>query len=83
MIDGLKPGGAYIYEIFTPQQLELGTGGPTTRELVVSLEQARAELAGLELRVARELVRHRDEDDPDSRLQAVLQVLALKKGDSS
>ena len=29
-----------------------------------------------------ELVRHRDEDDPDSRLQAVLQVLALKKGDS-
>ncbi len=82
VIAGLKPGGAYIYEVFSPQQLELATGGPNTRDLVVSLEEARQELAGLDLRIARELVRHRDEDDPDSRLQAVLQVLALKKGDS-
>lgn len=78
VIDGLKPGGAYIYEIFTPQQLELATGGPTTRDLVVSLEQARTELAGLNLRVAREVVRHRDEEDSDSRLQAVLQVMGIK-----
>jgi SAM-dependent methyltransferase len=81
VIDGLKPGGAYIYEIFTPRQLELATGGPTTRDLVVSLEQARRELAGLDLRIARELVRRRDEDDPDSRLQAVLQILGIKVGE--
>lgn len=78
VIEGLKPGGAYIYEIFSPRQLELATGGPTCRDLVVSLEEARAELAGLDLRIARELVRHRDEDDPDSRLQAVLQVMGIK-----
>ena len=79
VIAGLKPGRAYIYEIFSPQQLELATGGPTTRDLVVSLEEARQELAGLDLRIARELVRHRDEDDPDSQLQAVLQILGIKE----
>lgn len=79
VIDGLKPGGAYIYEIFTPQQLVLATGGPKTRDLVVTLEEARQELAGLDLRVAREIVRHRDEDDPESRLQAVLQIMGIKE----
>ncbi len=82
VVAGLKPGGAYIYEIFTPAQLELATGGPSTRDLVVTLEEARRELAGLDLRIARELVRHREEDDPSTPLLAVLQVLALKKGDS-
>ncbi len=81
VIDGLKPGGAYIYEIFSPGQLALATGGPTSRDLVVSLDEARAELAGLNLHIARELVRHRDEDDPDSRLQAVLQILGIKVGE--
>ncbi|HQN52746.1 MAG TPA: class I SAM-dependent methyltransferase, partial [Phenylobacterium sp.] len=45
IIAGLKPGGAYIYEVFAPAQLELATGGPTTRDLVVSLDEARVELA--------------------------------------
>ena len=78
VIEGLKPGGAYILEIFTPAQLELATGGPKTRDLVMTLEDARRELAGLNLRVARELTRPRDEDDPSTPLLAVLQVLGIK-----
>lgn len=78
VIEGLKPGGAYILEIFTPAQLDLATGGPKTRDLVMTLEDARRELAGLNLRVARELTRPRDEDDPSTPLLAVLQVLGIK-----
>ena len=78
VIEGLKPGGAYILEIFTPAQLELATGGPKTRDLVMTLEDARRELAGLNLRVARELTRPRDEDDPSTPLLAVLQVLGIR-----
>ncbi len=78
VIEGLKPGGAYILEIFTPAQLDLATGGPKTRDLVMTLEDARRELAGLNLRVARELTRPRDEDDPSTPLLAVLQVLGIR-----
>jgi len=79
IIAGLKPGGAYIYEVFAPAQLELATGGPTTRDLVVSLDEARVELASLDLRLAREIVRHREEDDPATPLLAVLQIMGIKE----
>lgn len=79
VVAGLKPGGAYILEIFAPGQLELLTGGPTTRDLLVSLEDARRELSGLDLRVARELTRHSEDDDPATKPLAVLQVLAVKR----
>ena len=79
VVDGLKPGGAYILEIFAPGQLELLTGGPSTRDLLVSLEDARRELTGLDLRIARELIRHEEDDDPATKPLAVLQVLAVKR----
>ena len=78
VVAGLKPGGVYILEIFTPAQLELATGGPKTRDLVMTLEDARRELAGLDLRIAREIIRQRDEDDPSTPLLAVLQVLGIR-----
>lgn len=78
VVAGLKPGGAYIYEVFNPQQVAFATGGPSARDLLVSLAEARQELAGLDLRVAQEVVRRREDDDPDTEWLAVLQVLALK-----
>jgi len=75
---GLKPGGAYILEVFAPQQPQFGSGGPTTRDLLMDAEDARRELAGLDLRVVRELIRHRDDDDPASPLVAVTQVLGIR-----
>ena len=76
---GLKRGGAYVYEVFSPQQLDFNSGGPTTLENLVSLAQARRELAGLELRIGREVVRRREENDPESEAMAVLQVLGFKR----
>jgi SAM-dependent methyltransferase len=78
VIAGLKPGAAYILEVFNPQQPQYGSGGPTDRDLLMSAADARRELAGLDLRIARELTRHRDDDDPDTPLVAVLQVLGIK-----
>ncbi len=75
---GLVPGGAYVYEVFSPAQLQLATGGPSHRDLLVSLEEARRDLAALDLRVGRELVRYCEEDDPSTPRMAVLQVLAVK-----
>jgi len=37
------------------------------------------ELASLDLRLAREVVRHREEDDPATPLLAVLQIMGIKE----
>lgn len=79
VIAGLKPGGVYILEIFAPLQPQLATGGPVERDLLMSEEEARSELADLDLRIVREIVRHREEDDPSTESLAVLQVLGVKR----
>ena len=78
VVDGLTPGGAYILEIFRPAQLKLATGGPRTRDWVLSLADARAELTGLELVIARAITRHEEDDDPSTKLLAIIQVLGIK-----
>ena len=78
VVDGLTPGGAYILEIFRPVQLKLATGGPRTRDWVLSLADARAELTGLELVIARAITRHEEDDDPSTKLLAIIQVLGIK-----
>jgi SAM-dependent methyltransferase len=77
VVAGLKPGGAYILELFNPDQPRFGSGGPTDRDLLMSVDDARRELPGLDLRVARELTRRRDDADPSTPLVAVLQVLGI------
>ena len=47
VVAGLKPGGVFVYEAYTPRQLEYGTGGPPTPELLVTLEDLRGDLQGL------------------------------------
>lgn len=79
VIAGLKPGGAYILEVFNPDQPRFGSGGPTDRDLLMSVDDARRELPGLRLDVARELTRRRDDDDPSTPLVAVLQVLGIRQ----
>ena len=48
-VAALRPGEHVILEAYTPAQLELGTGGPPTLELLVDPETLRDELEGLEL----------------------------------
>lgn len=77
---GLAPGGAFVLEGFAPRQLELGTGGPRSRELLMELGIIRQELPGLRYEVARELERRLDEGRYHCGTAAVVQILALKPG---
>jgi len=75
---GLAPGGVFVLEGFTPRQLELGTGGPKSRELLMELEVIRQELPGLRLEIAREIERELFEGEFHKGTAAVVQILAVK-----
>jgi SAM-dependent methyltransferase len=75
---GLAPGGAYVFEAYSPKQLEYGTGGPPTLDLLVSLADATAELDGLEFAIARETEREIHEGVRHFGPGAVVQVVAVK-----
>lgn len=75
---GLAPNGVFILEGFTPRQLELSTGGPKTRELLMELETIRQELPGLRFEIAREIERPVVEGRYHRGPAAVIQVLAVK-----
>ncbi len=78
VVQGLKPGGVFIMEAYTPAQLELGTGGPKIPELLMTLNNLREELFGLEFIVAREIERDVTEGDYHHGLGAVVQILARR-----
>jgi len=75
---GLQPGGVFILEAYTPAQLAFGTGGPKTRELLMTLAGLRDELAGLDLLIGREIVREVIEGDGHTGRGAVVQILARR-----
>ena len=75
---GLAPGGVFVLEGFTPRQLDLGTGGPKNRELLMELATIRQELPGLHLEIAREIEREILEGKYHKGNAAVVQILATK-----
>ncbi len=77
-VDGLRPGGAIVVEAYTPRQLEYRTGGPSSEELLVRLDDLRADLEGLRLETARETVRPVVEGRGHRGEAAVVQVVGLK-----
>lgn len=81
VVAGLRPGGVLILESYTPAQLELGTGGPPTTELMVNLSELTEELAGLTFEHAVELERDVVEGRLHTGRGAVVQVRARKPAD--
>jgi len=75
---GLAPGGVLVLEGFTPRQLELGTGGPKNRELLMELEIIRQELPGLRIEIGREIERDVAEGKYHGGTASVVQILAVK-----
>ncbi len=75
----LRPGGALVLEAYTPRQLHFGTGGPSRAELLITLADARRELAGLEVVIGREIERDIREGPRHHGRGAVVQVLAVKR----
>jgi SAM-dependent methyltransferase len=76
VVRGLRPGGVFILEAYTPKQLDFGTGGPPTADLLLSLDDLRLELVGLELLVAREMERQVLEGSHHTGRGHVVQVVA-------
>lgn len=77
-VAGLRPGGLFVLEAYTPAQLELRTGGPPTIELLMTLADLREELAGLEFLQAREIERDVVEGRLHTGRGAVVQIVARK-----
>jgi hypothetical protein len=75
---GLKSGGVFLLEAYRPEQLQFGTGGPKTVDMLPTLAQLRAELLGLEFEHAAELVRDVHEGQGHAGRSAVVQVVARK-----
>jgi len=77
--DSLKPGGLFILEAFTERHLELeGVGGPKQKEMMMSLNELKAELQGLEFVIGAEVERAVSEGKYHRGESAVVQVVACK-----
>ena len=79
VVAGLKVGGVFLLEAYTPEQLNYGTGGPSNADLLPTLEQLREELRGLEFVHAVERERTVHEGGGHHGLSAVVQVVAHRR----
>jgi len=78
VVEGLRPGGVFLLEAYTPRQLDYGTGGPRTLERLMTLDELREELRGLDFVYAREREREIHEGSLHRGLGHVVQVVARK-----
>jgi hypothetical protein len=78
VVFGLKKGGTFLLEAYTPKQLEFGTGGPPSAEFMMELTTLRKELDGLEFIHGKELIRNVVEGINHNGKGSVVQVLAQK-----
>ena len=81
VVSGLRPGGVFILEAYTPNQLKTeGVGGPTGEQAnrLMALEDLRSELVGLQLVIAKELEREVNEGSFHRGRGAVVQIVAIK-----
>jgi len=75
---GLKPGGVFLLEAYTPRQIPNGTGGPKDVDLLPTLAELRRDLAGLEVLVGTEIDRVVQEGTGHNGLSAVVQMVARR-----
>lgn len=80
IVAGLRPGGVFVLEAYTPAQIAFGTGGPKTADMTVQLAFLRQELEGLTLLHGEELEREVHEGKYHNGHSAVVQLLAVKPG---
>lgn len=78
VVAGLRPGGMFVLEAYTPLQLKLKTGGPPTSDMLMTLKDLRTELKGLNFIHAQELERDVVEGKYHTGHGAVVQVIAVK-----
>ena len=79
VVRGLRPGGVFILEAYTPQQLGRGTGGPSSLDMLLSIATLSNELVGLEFLHAQELEREVREGIYHTGLASVVQLVARRR----
>ena len=77
-VRGLKPGGVFVLEAFSKEQLAYGTGGPGSPDMLMSLDDLKRELAGLEFFHALRIERPVREGSGHTGLASVVQALGRK-----
>jgi SAM-dependent methyltransferase len=77
-VAGLRPGGVFLLEAYTPRQIALKTGGPDDPARMPDLPSLRTELEGLRIDHGIELERDVIEGAGHFGRGAVVQVLAVK-----
>jgi SAM-dependent methyltransferase len=75
---GLRPGGVFILECYSPAQLAYNTGGPREVSLLPTLALLRGELTGLEILHGQELERDILEGDGHTGRGAVVQLIVRR-----
>lgn len=78
VVRGLKPGGTFILEAFTPRQLHLGTGGPKELDRLMTHADLKRELSGLQFVHAVETEREVREGTYHTGPSSVVQVIGIK-----
>ena len=79
VVSSLKPRGVLLLEAYTPEQLQLGTGGPTSPELTMTAKSLTSELSGLNFEELIELERDVVEGLYHTGHAAVVQAIAIKE----
>lgn len=79
VVSGLKPGGVFLLEAYTPEQLRYGTGGGPSPETKTSRESLIEDLRGLTFIHLAELEREVVEGIYHTGLGAVVQAIAVKE----
>jgi SAM-dependent methyltransferase len=77
-VRGLRPGGVFVLEAFSKEQLAYGTGGPQSIDMLMSLDELKRELAGLEFIHAVQIERVVREGSRHTGLASVCQVMGIK-----
>jgi SAM-dependent methyltransferase len=77
-VRGLKPGGVFVLEAFSKKQLAYDTGGPKSLDMLMSLDELKLELFGLEFTHAVQMEREVREGSRHTGLASVVQVIGIK-----
>lgn len=75
----LKPGGVFLLEAYTPDQIGRGTGGPQSADLLLNRDKLRSELTGMTFRHLAELERDVSEGMFHTGLASVVQAIATRE----
>lgn len=78
VVEGLKEGGVFLLEAYSPKQIEFGTGGPKQRELLMELNEVLEEIKGLSVELAKETEREVKEGKYHTGRASVIQIIAKK-----